>query len=106
MTAARFIPQFFPDHIEQVLGGPEAHQLFEDALYALHPNMPVRDVEQLRLALERVVRVDHKAELVINGGFRREVPSYVAGDKRDLVERAISRAFWVRAELRKLGAVS
>ncbi|MFF4861436.1 hypothetical protein ACFY3J_06755 [Streptomyces sp. NPDC001231] len=106
VTAARFIPQFFSAGIEQALGGPETHQLLDDALYALHPDMLPRDVEQWRLALEQVVRIDNKAELVIDGGFRREVPTYVAADKRDLVRRAISRAFWVRAELHRLGVVS
>lgn len=103
VTAARFIPPLFPDYIEQALGDLETHQLLDDALFALHPMATLRDAEEWRLALEQVVRVDHKAELVIDGGFRREVPAEVAPDKRDMVRQAIARAFWVRAELRRLG---
>ncbi|MFG3029072.1 hypothetical protein ACGFZJ_11135 [Streptomyces sp. NPDC048253] len=99
---AKFIPPFFSDSVEQALGDLETHQLLEAALYALSLDLSPRDAEELRLALEYVVRVDHKAELIIDGGFRREVPSEVAPDKRELVRQAIARAFWVRAELRRL----
>jgi hypothetical protein len=74
-------------------------------LYALHPDLPPRLAEEWRYCLEQVVRVDNKAELVIDGGFRREVPACVPAEKRDLVRQAIARAFWIRGELRRLGAL-
>jgi hypothetical protein len=100
---ARFIPPFFSDEVEQALGGLETHQLLEAALYALCPDLSPRDAEELRLALELVVRVDHKAELVIDGGFRSEVPAFVPAELHDVVSRGIARAFWVRAQLKRLG---
>jgi hypothetical protein len=102
---AKFIPPFFSDAVEQTLGGLETHQLLEDALYALHPGLSPRDAEEFRLALELVVRVDHKAEMVIDGGFRTTVPEYVAADQRDLVHRGIARAFRVRTVLKSLNVM-
>jgi hypothetical protein len=53
-------PPLFPADIEHSLGGPETHQLLEDALHALYPDMSRRDAKEWRLALERVVRIDNK----------------------------------------------